>query len=161
MELYKDWINENNAILILALNKSNLDGFVLGIKNKDLLFNPIKKHPFKYFKFVMLGLIKKPLLFSKLIETLFYKGKSTSNIKGELLVIVTNEETRSMGLGSEMVKMLNTQFMKCNIKQYLVTVHAEMQRSNNFYIKNQMELEKSFDFYGTKWNMYKKTINLL
>ena len=81
-----------------------------------------------------------------------------AEVKAELLVIVTDEKNRSKGLGTELVNKLNTEFLNSRINNYIVTVHAEMDRSNAFYIKNQMKLEKTFSLYGTKWNMYKKVI---
>ncbi len=157
--LYRDWIRLDNAILIISEEHGSANGFVLGIKNKDLLFNPIKLNPLKYAKYIFSTLCRKPLLLKKMFETLFYKSKSKNAVKAELLVIVTDSNNRSGGLGSTLVNRLSEEFQKNRINEYVVTVHAEMKKSNNFYIKNKMTYSDSFILYGTKWNIYKKSNN--
>jgi len=39
-------------------------------------------------------------------------------------------------------------------------VHEEMDKSNKFYLKNNMLLERTFELYGTKWNMFKRNIGV-
>ncbi len=156
-DLYRDWIKLDNAILIISDDDGSVNGFVLGIKNKELLFEPIKLNPFKYAKHIFKTLYKKPLLIKKLFETLSYKGKSKSTVKAELLVIVTDSNNRSKGLGTSLVNQLSREFQKNDIAEYLVTVHSDMAKSNNFYLKNKMVYTDSFILYGTKWNTYKKS----
>ncbi len=158
LALYKDWLRLGNAILIFSLEGDKLNGFVLGIKKKDRLFNPIKARPITYLGYLLSAILKKPFLLPKIIESIFYEGKSTTKINAELLVIVTDGENRSRGIGSEMVGLLGKEFLDCGINEYVVTVRKEMERSNNFYVKNKMTLCDSFLFYGKIWNMYKKTI---
>jgi len=153
-ELYKDWIKGDNAILIIAKSNQNIEGFVLGIKNNKLLFNPVKSKMIKYLKLIFFTLLKKPQFIPKILETFFYKRKSQTDINSELLVIVTSTENRSKGLGTELVRKLNEEFKKSGINQYVVTVHAEMEKSNKFYLKNKMSLLDSFMMFNTKWNMY-------
>ena len=154
IELYKDWLKDNNAILLLATNEGELSGFVLGLKNNQRLFVPIKRNPMKYFKIIFLCILKRPYILKKIFETLFYTSKAHVESTSELLVIVTNSKNREKGLGTQLVNSLNSEFKKENILNYTVTVHKKMDRSNNFYIKNNMNLEKSFDMYGSKWNLY-------
>jgi ribosomal protein S18 acetylase RimI-like enzyme len=156
--LYKDWIAAGNAILIVAKENSAVKGFVLGIKNNGLLFDPIKKKPFKYAGYVILGLLKNPFRIKKVVETLLYNKKSVAESEAELLVIITDGDVQSKGIGSELVRQLDKEFLKDNIHEYVVTVHSEMKGSNNFYMKNRMTLERSFMFYSTEWNLYKKKI---
>jgi GNAT superfamily N-acetyltransferase len=87
-----------------------------------------------------------------------YKNKSDHSIKSELLVIVTEANNRSKGLGSKLVHHLNEEFKKENISEYTVTVHAEMEKSNNFYLRNGMNLLNSFELYDVVWNEYKNDI---
>jgi hypothetical protein len=59
LKLYKDWISDKNAILMLATEDDKLIGFILGIKdkndlpefceiiNKDLLLVPVVAASFK------------------------------------------------------------------------------------------------------------------
>jgi len=158
LSLYRDWLTQNNAILIFSADEEHLNGFVLGIKNKQLLFSPIKMKPLKYLKHVLWGLIKNPFLLPKMVESLFYNSKFKASINAELLVIVTDGSHRSQGIGSALVKLLGSEFMKYNIKEYVVTVRAEMTRANNFYVKNNMSLSDSCTFYGKAWNIYHKKI---
>lgn len=156
LTLYKDWLEQKNAILIFSEEENKITGFVLGIVNKNLLFSPIISAPFKYLKFILPAVIKKPVIILKLFETLFYKRKSKISCNSELLVIVTAGNARSKSIGSKLVIELGKEFIKYNIWEYVVTVHAEMERSNNFYIKNNFKYNQSFNLYGTMWNMYLK-----
>ena len=156
LTLYKDWMEQRNAVLIFSEEENEINGFVLGIVNKDLLFSPIFSSPLKYLKFILPTFIQKPVIIKKLFETLFYKSKSKISCKSELLVIVTAGNARSKSIGSKLVIELNQEFKKYNMWEYVVTVHAEMERSNNFYIKNNFKYNHSFNLYGTKWNMYLK-----
>ena len=98
--------------------------------------------------------IIKPKLIPKLFETLFYVKKENSLVAPELIVIVTDSNYRDMKVGSKLVQILNGEFLKRNLHEYKVTVHDEMVKSNNFYIKNGMNLSASFMMYGVKWNLY-------
>jgi GNAT superfamily N-acetyltransferase len=160
VELYRDWVATGNAILVIAVENPHVRGFVLGIKDKNLLFAPLKKKPFKYLPYVLAGLAKNPLRIVRVVETLFYNKGSVSQNGAELLVIVIDKDAQSKGLGTSLVQRLEDEFRKSNIDEYIVTVHSQMERSNDFYIKNGMTLDKSFTFYGVKWNQYRKRIKL-
>lgn len=159
LTLYKDWLERKNAVLIFSEEENKVNGFVLGIVNKDLLFSPIVSSPFKYSKFILPVVIKRPVIMKKLFETLFYKRKFKISCKSELLVIVTAGDTRSKSVGSKLVAELDQEFKNHKVWEYVVTVHAEMERSNNFYIKNNFKYNQSFNLYSTKWNLYLKKNN--
>jgi len=154
-EIYRDILSGNLGFFVFALDGGKVCGFVLGCTNTRLFFSLIKRKPFKYFALVAPRLMAKPQLFKKLFETLFYVDKENSAIDPELIVIVTDSEHRGRGIGSTLVSVLNGEFRKRGIREYKVTVHDEMKRSNSFYLKIGMKLLSSFTMYGTKWNLYR------
>ena len=85
---------------------------------------------------------------------MFYVKKENSAVESELIVIVTDSNYRSSGVGSGLIAALNAEFVKRDIHEYKVTVHDEMKQSNNFYLKNGMKLSASFLMYNVKWNLY-------
>ena len=154
LELYRDILADGLGFFIFALEGKNIYGFLLGCTNSQQLLSVIKRRLFKYFRIILPKLILNPGLLPKLFETLFYVKKENSNIESELIVIVTDSNHRSAGVGSGLVSTLNNEFIKRNVHQYKVTVHDEMKRSNNFYMKNGMTLSADFIMYGVKWNLY-------
>ena len=79
-------------------------------------------------------------------------------IKAELLVIAVEAKSRSKSIGSVLVEKLNNEFKKQGVLEYKVTAHKEMNKSNNFYLKNGMRLLKTFNLYNIPWNIYLKNI---
>lgn len=157
-ELYKDILAKDFGFFVFATNGANVYGFVLGCTDSGMLLKIITRNFLKYLKIILPKILVNPLLLFKIFETFFYTKKENSLIKAELIVIVTDQNNRSRGLGSKLVSVLNEEFLKIGIVQYKVTVHSEMTRSNNFYIKNGMHLACSFNMYKVKWNLYENYI---
>jgi ribosomal protein S18 acetylase RimI-like enzyme len=154
LELYKDILSDKLGFFVFALSGNKVCGFVLGCMDSSRLFKLIiKKFP-KYLKKILPQIISKPKLIPKLFETLFYVKKENTDIVSELVVIVTDSDYRTVGIGSGLVEILNKEFLKRGLHQYKVTVHDEMKQSNNFYVKNGMKLSTSFMMYNMKWNLY-------
>jgi len=159
VELYKDMLADNSAFLVFALNRKGVCGFVLASVDSNKIFSSVKKKVFTYSKIILPRLLTSPKLIVKLFETFFYVKKENTDVKAELIVIVTDANNRSAGIGSKLVNIMNTEFLKRNVMEYKVTVHDEMTRSNQFYIKNGMTLATSFMMYNTKWNLYVKQLS--
>jgi len=153
-ELYNGILVDRLGFFILARIENNVNGFILGCTDSTKLMSIIFKRPFSYLRLILPKVIKKPALIIKLVETLLYSWKEGVAIKPELLVIAVDSKSRACGVGSKMLCKLNDEFKKRGIFEYKVTVHKVMDKSNNFYIKNGMELIKTFHFYGVDWNIY-------
>jgi hypothetical protein len=154
VELYKDILADKLGFFIFALEDGHVCGFVLGCINSKQLFNIIARKFIKYFMIIFPRIILNPQIIPKLFETLFYVNKENTNVESELIVIVTDINHRSTGVGKQLVSVLDQEFLKHGVHQYKVTVHDEMKKSNNFYVKNGMKLSANFMMYGVKWNMY-------
>lgn len=159
VELYKDMLADNSAFFVFALNRKGVCGFVLASMDSNKIFSSVKRKIFTYSKIILPRLITRPMLIPKLFETFFYVKKENTNVKSELIVIVTDSNNRSKGIGSQLVNRMNAEFLKRNVMEYKVTVHDEMKRSNQFYIKNGMTLATSFMMYHVKWNLYVKQLS--
>ena len=159
VELYKDILSDKLGFFVFAMDGENVCGFVLGCVNSKLLFKIIiRKFP-KYLLIILPRIVVSPQIIPKLFETLFYVNKENTNVDSELIVIVTDSNYRAVGIGSQLVDVLNKEFLKRGVHQYKVTVHDEMKMSNNFYIKNGMKLCASFLMYNVKWNLYINQLN--
>lgn len=154
-ELYKDILTDKLGFFIFALHGNKVAGFVLASLDSEQIFKIITKKFFKYFKIILPKVLLNPLqIVPKLFETLFYVKKQNADIKAELVTIVTDGNNRAKGLGSQIVKTLDKEFLKKGINTYKVTVHDVKRQANNFYIKNGMKFSTSFTMYNLQWNMY-------
>lgn len=159
-KLYIVLIEENNGFLVVASDENNsLEGFILASVDSNSMIKIILKKFYFFLPPIFVGVLRKPSVISKLIETLFYSKKENLDIRAELVVIATQTNIRSKGLGSKLIQYLNTEFLNRNINAYKVTVHNEMAKSNNFYIKNSMILSNQFTLYGHLWNVYTHSLN--
>jgi GNAT superfamily N-acetyltransferase len=157
-EIYKDALRNNIAFFVFALDNNKVFGYVMGCTDTQQLFKSVfKKFP-KYIGIMLPKIIMSPRLIIKLFETLFYVDKENTAVNSELVVIVTNANYRSKGIGAGLVNNLDKEFLKRGINQYKVTVHDEMVRSNKFYINLGMKLSTSFKMYGVKFNLYVNSI---
>ena len=150
---------DNSAFFVFALDRKGVCGFVLASMDSNKIFSSVKRKIFTYSKIILPRLIARPMLIPKLFETFFYVKKENTDVKSELIVIVTDSNNRSKGIGSQLVNRMNAEFLKRNVMEYKVTVHDEMKRSNQFYIKNGMTLATSFMMYHVKWNLYVKQLS--
>lgn len=160
VEIYKDIVANKLGFFVFSTREGEIRGFVLGCIDSSVLFKLITRKFGKYFKIILPQLLRSPKLFIKLFETLFYIRKEDTDVKAELIIIITESDIRSKGLGSHLVEILNEEFLKRGIREYKVTTHDEMKGSNNFYVKNGMTLANSFLMYGVRWNMYLKSLRV-
>lgn len=157
-ELYRDLLNENNGFMVYCMTGSRVSGFALASFNSDNMFRIVKNNMVKYLRIMIPALVVRPWLMIKVIQTVFYSQKMATETKAEMVVIVTEPELRSIGMGTRLVDMMNEEFRRHDIGSYKVTVHDAMERSNNFYRKNGMPLSEQFTMYGVLWNVYVKDL---
>ncbi|MCD4795142.1 MAG: GNAT family N-acetyltransferase [Bacteroidales bacterium] len=157
-KLYTSIFHLDLGFLIVASVNNKLKGFILATEDSDLLFKVIIKRFYIFIPLIIMRILRKPQIIIKLIQTILYNKKVDINIKSELVVIAVDNTERSKGMGREMLNELSIEFLKRNITEYKVTVHEEMHKSNNFYLKNSFLFLKSFSMYGVIWNLYSKKI---
>ncbi|MHA2217786.1 MAG: GNAT family N-acetyltransferase [Candidatus Hodarchaeales archaeon] len=157
-EIYKDVLEGKQGLIIACKNGEHLRGFVLGCFNTGSMFKVIKKKFLKYLFIVVPFVLKNPVIFIRILETLFYVKKENCPAGAELIVMIVNSQYRSQGIGNKFITLLEAEFAKKNIYHYKVTVHNDMERSNDFYRKNGFALYQQFNMYGVLWNLYTKKI---
>ena len=157
-QLYKGILLCRLGFFVFANSDSRVKGFVLGCTDSTKLMSVIFRRFWIFAKSIIPVILKNPALITKLFETIFYSRKEGVKIKAELLVIAVEAKSRSKSIGSILVEKLNNEFKKQGILEYKVTAHKEMNKSNNFYLKNGMGLLKTFNLYNIPWNIYLKNI---
>lgn len=157
-QLYKGILQIHIGFFVCAIQDNQLKGFILGCFDSSKLILVVVKRLYIFFPLIISRIIKNPALMIKLYETLRYTNKSDERIKSELLIIAVKENYRSRGIGTFLIKLLNDEFKKYEIVKYKVTVHKDMHRSNDFYIKTGMKFLKTFYLYNLQWNVYVKNI---
>lgn len=163
VELYKTVLIYQLGFFVFSFEDSDgnskITGFTLGCFDSSKLLRSLLRRVFVFIEIILPVLIRQPNLMGKIVETVFY-GKKIKSIdsKSELVVIVVEEAWRSKEVGKSLVAEMEREFIANGIKQYKVTVHDEMKKSNAFYLKNQMFKVESFMMYGTRWNIYAKNL---
>ena len=157
-QLYKGILQTHIGFFACAIQDNQLKGFILGCFNSSKLILVVVKRLYIFFPLIISRIIKNPALMIKLYETLRYTNRSDERIRSELLVIAVKENYRSRGIGTFLLKLLEDEFKKYEIVIYKVTVHKDMHRSNDFYVKTGMKFLKTFYLSNLHWNVYVKNI---
>jgi len=159
--MYKLILKKSIGFIAIAKKEDELAGFTLNVFNSSKLFPLILWNFLLFLPTMMPVLLKNPSLIKKTLLMALYGSKKNCEIQAELLVIIVNESLRSQGVGEELIKNTNIHFGKKGIVEYIVTVHAVMTQSNNFYKKVGMLLDAkhSFSFLGSDWNVYVNRLN--
>ncbi len=159
-ELFTDILREKLGFFIFALKDNAVCGFALASVDSEQIFKIITRKFLKYFKIILPRVFLNPIqIVPKLFETLFYVKKQNTGIKAELVAIITDGNYRAKGMGTQIVEVLNKEFLKRGICLYKVTVHDVKQKANSFYVKNSFKYSTSFNMYNLKWNMYINKLN--
>ena len=151
---YKYLLESELGFLVIALSNKKVHGFVLGWFDSSKMLSILLKQFYIFFPILALKIIVQPHKIKNVLETLFYSKKERVEEKAELIVIAVEPEVRSTGVGKKLVEMLSEEFKRQGISSYKVTVHQEMERSNNFYLKSGFYLIDSFKMYNVIWNLY-------
>lgn len=158
-QLYKGIIGNHFGFIICCLTETQLRGFILASFDNTKLLSVIFKQIHIFAAMILPKIIRKPSLIWKLYQMIKYNGKSDIGTKAELVVIAVDRDFRSKGIGSKLIDILDKEYQKHNISQYRTTVHRDMADSNKFYLRNGMNLVKTFVMFDVHWNVYIKNIS--
>src|SRR3989338_7355109 len=140
INIYEIILSERQGFFVLALEGGRVKGICLSCLDSSRLMGMMMKRWPVFFSKILKGVIRKPSVVKKLWETLSYSRKGGSNINAELTVIAVEDGLRSRGVGTLLLERWEKELLKKGISKYKVTVHKDMERSNQFYIKNKMRL---------------------
>lgn len=156
--LYREWLRSGLAFLVIAHEEDRLRGFILGCHDSSRLMSVVWRRPWLFAPLILRVLARRPSLIPRLFETLLYGRRESCRVSAELVVIAVQPETRSQGLGRELLGELDRELSRAGAEAYKVTVHREMEASNRFYAQNGFELHHRFRLYGVEWNLYLRRI---
>ncbi len=154
---------KNEHVLVYE-EASEIKGFVSFSENsRGMMFRFIKTSP-KAIIFLILNVLASPSMVIKLIETFNTPFKTIKTDKlilpdAELLSIAVQQNCKSSGLGSLLVKELESYLQVKNIFQYKVIAGYELQGANQFYLKNGFEMVAQVRIHGNAVsNVYTKKL---
>ena len=161
-KLYEMILLSRKGSLLLALDyQGNVKGFILYTLDTSKIFREFYRNAHLFWKPIITSLLKKPLIFTKLLQTLFYSANKGIDIQAELLAIAVKEGYRSINIGTRLVALLDSEVSASGVTAYKVSVLQNMIKSNSFYLRQGFQLTNSFDMYGQIWNLYIKKIGKL
>lgn len=159
-QLYKGYCAYDKSALLVAMNNENRPiGFLAYSEDISGFYKYLIKSkllPFAWYSFY--AFCRQPSSIIRLLSAFFKPGKSKRNENYiELASIGVSPEIKSTGIGSALIEELktNTDF---NRFQYicLETDAENNEASNEFYLKNDFSLFKSFETpEGRKMNEYR------
>lgn len=154
-KLYEMILLSHNGSLLLALDDEGyVKGFILYTIDTSKIFRAFIRNIHLFWKPIIASLLKKPLIFGKLLQTLFYSSSEGVDIKPELLAVAVSEGYRSTNIGTRLIALLDSELSISGVTEYKVTVLKSMIRSNSFYLRLGFQLTNSFNMYGQTWNLY-------
>lgn len=158
LNLYRSILELRIGFLVVAMDSSRVRGFILGCFDSSKLTSILLRKPLIFAPIMIPYMLRHPSAVLNAIQILFYSSKLRSSVKAELVVIVVDESSRSRGIGGRMLELFDDELRNKAVLEYKVTVHEEMERSNNFYQTNGFALNGKFDLLGVRWNSYVRGI---
>jgi ribosomal protein S18 acetylase RimI-like enzyme len=108
---------------------------------------------------ILIAVLRKPSLLKSIYET-YSSSHSTVNLPSiELLSIVVSETVRQGGVGTQLLRALETELKRLGVETYKVVAGEKLLSANRFYIKNGFEKAAEVVIHGEDVsNVYVKYI---
>lgn len=152
--LYEQIVRDESNIFLIIKNKDKIIGFTAAYTDIDKFYSNITRRLFVSNAFEMLKLsLTKPLLIFKIISWYLRRDKK-SCYPAQLQFIAIDKNFQGKGYGTALIRKLDKQFMRQNIKKYSVGSHAENKMSNSFYKKLGFTFLTKETLFGEKFNYY-------
>lgn len=160
--LYRSIIDTNVGFGIVYEKSNRVIGVAIATENTKLFLKRLlAKRFWALTPQLAWSLLSHPSLLSRTFETLFFSKQENEELYpvAELLVVVLHKAYRRQRIGTEILNVLNEEFLKRGVKSYVVRTYADNEASNTFYIKNGFMFHQSYMMYNRKWNLYKYVPN--
>jgi len=139
-----------NDFCIVAIENSQVVGFVAGTKNIGKLYSYFLK---RYFIYSVIILLPKILNIKKIFETLFYPKKE--DIEPELLTIAVKSDFQGKGLARQMFEAFVSEMKKRDVKVFKVLVGEDLKPAISFYESSGFKFVKETQVHkGQKSRIY-------
>ncbi|RJP73362.1 MAG: GNAT family N-acetyltransferase [Candidatus Abyssobacteria bacterium SURF_17] len=154
--LYEGMFASNLAFGYVGLIGDELVGFCIFTPDTSRLFrSTLKRKFFKLGWYAGLGVLRRPSLFLRTLETFLYESRTElEDVKAEILPWVVDPKYRRKGLGTQIWDACEQAMKRMGIKEYKLVPAFEKEASHNFFIKRGYELKGEFTFYGKKWHLF-------
>lgn len=159
-QLYKGIIEYEGSGLIVAIDEDDtIKGFLAYSDDLSGFYKYLlKNHLVSFAWYAVLGFLRNPKIFFRLIRAFSYSNKAKREEKYiELSSIGVLPETEGEGIGSELIHALKKSFDLCKYEYIKLETDAENNESaNHFYQKNGFILDHEYQTYeGRKMNEYR------
>jgi GNAT superfamily N-acetyltransferase len=159
---YRNILSFNIGFGVVFEKDHHIAGFAIVTEDTKLFYKTLlSKHFWELTPKVLWALMKKPSLIKRLLETLFYGRRESSELdtEAELMVIVVRKDYQHQGIASRMLHFLNNELSLRGVKSYTVRTYAETTASNSFYTAKGFKRHDSYLMYNREWNVYKFDID--
>lgn len=138
-----DEANNVVGIAVISLDVNNL--------KYNLLYNT------SLLKHILLSPVKTCKLFLKVIQKIKIRfNKKLIHYNNELIMIFTDSDRRSTGLGSELLKLIQKELINININHYYIkTLNDIDNKAISFYNKMCFKLVDKMNYLGDEYLVYK------
>jgi ribosomal protein S18 acetylase RimI-like enzyme len=155
VELYCGFINDDSGILIVAEMENQIVGFAAGCINPEAFFSTLRNKRWPHFLLAAIPMVCRQPAFvvKKLVNALFYKGESPSQlISGVLLSSFAVAPTWSgAGIGQMLLVEFCAKAEALGGKNvYVITDQNDNASVNIFYRKAGFIIESTFSKTGNR-----------
>ncbi len=152
--VYKTIIADSQSIFLVLRNEGKIIGFLAATQNSAYFYKNIVRQNFLQLTLeVTRQTLKNPSLFFKIINWLLFK-KNHPEYPAELQFIAVSEKYQGQGLGTKLIKALNSHFKGKNVSHYKVGTWASNQNSNGFYQHLGFQKLYQENILGILFNFY-------
>jgi ribosomal protein S18 acetylase RimI-like enzyme len=158
--LYEAMFAAEAAFGYVGLVDREIAGFFIFTPDSSRLFSLTLKQRFlKLSWLAALRVLQNPIIVTRILETFLYESRATlPGIVAEMMLWSIRPEFRRKGYGSQLWDVFRREVLRRDLSTYKVTVYADNEAANSFYRGKGLTLEREFELYGRKWNLYVGTI---
>lgn len=150
LEFYKAVIKSDFSFCLVAEEGTEAAGFIAGATDIKKFYSYfIRKHFLAVF-FAVLPKIFSPGIVKKVLENIFYSKKENDLFSAELLAIALKKIFQGKGIGSQLLTGFNSEMKNRGVAVFKVLVGKELEKSINFYKKNNFQFFKEIIIHNKK-----------
>ena len=153
---YKELLNYQEHIALVAHNEEKIIGFATGIKNRNLFYKSLWKSLWKFLVYSLPNIFLKPTMLIDVIFNFFRirKFKSFKNYNSGIELTSIAANPNNIGLGTKLLRLFEEEAKKKNIISVtLKTDKNQNEKVLSFYKKNKYTIEH-FEKYNSRELVY-------
>lgn len=150
IEFYKAIIKSNFSFCLVAEEGAGIIGFIAGATDIGKFYKYFFKKYFWQTFFIILPKIFDIASVKKIFENILYPQKEKKLPSAELLTIAVRNSFQGRGAGSQLLARLILEMKNRGVAVFKVLVGKELEKSVNFYRKNNFQFLKETILHNGK-----------